>query len=207
MRMNAVNAASDSPLAAAARYDRTTIVLHWVTAVLVVVLWLSAQVIDVFPRGAPRNNMRSVHMLLGVTLGAVLVWRVGWRLLAGARLPAVGHPLLARVASATHIVLYALLVAEVVFGLCNAWVRGDSVFNLFSIPSFAPGDRALAKQINGVHDWVANTILIVAALHAVGGLVHHYVWKDEVLRRMLPRRGTPDPRQRASLDAPVARRP
>jgi cytochrome b561 len=201
-----MNAVSDSPLAAAARYDRTTIVLHWVTAVLVVVLWLSAQVIDVFPRGPARNNMRSVHMLLGVTLGVVLGWRVGWRLLAGVHLPGIGHPLLARVASATHLVLYALLVAAIVFGLCNAWVRGDSVFNLFSIPSFAPGDRALARQINSVHDWVANTILIVAALHAVGGLVHHYVWKDEVLRRMLPSRAEPGRADRASLDSSLARR-
>ena len=171
------------------RYDRRTIVLHWVTAVLVIVLWVSAHFIDSFPRGPARTNMRSVHILLGVILAAVLVSRIVWRRLAGVRLPDVGHPVLARLASSVHFVLYALLVAEVLLGFTNAWVRGESIFGLFSIPSFAPDDRPLRQLINRVHDLVANTILVVAGLHAVAALVHHFFWKDEVLRRMWPSRG------------------
>ena len=37
-----------------ARYDRTSIVLHWTTAALILLLWGIAQVIDLFPRGTPR---------------------------------------------------------------------------------------------------------------------------------------------------------
>ena len=70
--------------------------------------------------------------------------------------------------------------------VCRAW--GDSMFNLFSIPSFAPRDRALRRQINGCHELVANTILVLAGIRALAALAHHYVWKDEVLRRMLPMR-------------------
>ena len=73
----------DSPLNN--RYDRRTIVLHWMTAVLVAMLWLSAQVIDWFPNGPARVNMRSVHVLLGVVLSAVLARRIVWRSLAGTR--------------------------------------------------------------------------------------------------------------------------
>jgi len=168
------------------RYDTPTIVLHWMTAVLVVVLWLSAQVIDWFPQGAPRTNMRSVHIALGVVLAVVLLYRIAWRRLEGARLPRLGHPVLARAAAAVHVALYVLLVIEIALGVTNEWVRGDSIFNLFTIPSFAPGDRALRRQINGYHELVANTILVVAGLHAAAGLVHHYVWNDGVLRRMWP---------------------
>jgi len=170
------------------RYDRRTIVLHWMTAVLVAMLWLSAQVIDWFPNGPARVNMRSVHVLLGVVLSAVLARRIVWRSLAGTRLPSVGDPVLARIATFVHWTLYILLVAQVLLGALNVWVRGDSIFNLFTIPSFAPGDRALRRQINGYHDIVANTILVVAGVHALAALAHHYYWKDEVLRRMWPAR-------------------
>ena len=172
------------------QYDRTTILLHWTTAVLVVLLWLSAQVIDFFPRGPAQVNMRSVHMSLGVLLAAALVYRVMWRNLAGARLPPAGHPSLARIATMVHWILYALLIAEVLLGFLNAWVRGESFFNWFSITSFAPGDRALRRQINGIHEIVANTILVVGGIHAAAGLAHHYLWKDDVLRRMWPARIT-----------------
>jgi cytochrome b561 len=168
------------------RYDRRTIVLHWSTAVLVVVLWLSAQVIDLFPQGPARINMRSVHISLGVLLAGVLVYRIAWRRLAGARLPRVTCPALARFATPIHLLLYALLLIEVTLGCVNVWVRGESIYNLFSIPSFAPGDRALRRQINGYHEFVANTILIVAGLHAIAALAHHYLWRDGVLQRMWP---------------------
>jgi cytochrome b561 len=82
--------------------------------------------------------------------------------------------------------LYLLLVAAVLLGITNVWVRGDSIWNVFTIPSFAPGDRALRRQINGYHQVVANTLLVIAGLHALAALAHHYVWKDRVLRRILP---------------------
>ena len=144
--------------------------------------------IDWFPNGPARVNMRSVHILLGAVLAIVLVRRIVWRGLAGVRLPSVGDPVLARIATVVHLLLYVLLVAQVLLGVANVWVRGDSIFNLFTVPSFAPGDRALRRQINGYHDFVANTILVVAGLHALAALAHHYYWKDEVLRRMWPAR-------------------
>jgi cytochrome b561 len=154
----------------------------------VVVLWTSGQTIDWFARGDPRVFARSAHIALGALLAIVLAYRLTWRLTRGARLPGVGSVALARAATATHWLLYALLVIGVLLGITNAWVRGDNLFNLFTIPSFSPGNKALAKQVNGYHEWAANAILVVAALHAAAGLVHHYVLKDAVLRRMLRRR-------------------
>ena len=61
-------------------YDRRTVVLHWITAALVVALWLLGQTIDWFPKGTPRVFARSTHISLGVALALVLVARVSWRL-------------------------------------------------------------------------------------------------------------------------------
>src|ERR1700675_3640243 len=81
-----VDAVAETP-APEVSYDRRTIQLHWVTAVLVGLLWGIAQVIDLFPKGAPKIAVRSVHIVLGVLLGVVLLMRIVWRSRSGRRLP------------------------------------------------------------------------------------------------------------------------
>lgn len=170
------------------RYDRRTIVLHWLTAVLVVGLWLLGQTIDWFPKGSPRAIARSAHIALGVGLALVLVRRVWWRLAAGVHLPQGGGGALDTMTALTHRLLYGLLLGTVLLGTANAWVRGDTLFMLLKIPAFDPGNTALREFVEGLHSWAATLLLIVAGLHAGAGLLHHVVLKDDVLRRMWPRR-------------------
>jgi cytochrome b561 len=65
-------------------------------------------------------------------------------------------------------------------------VRGDAIFNLFKVPAFDPGNRALVKQVGGWHAIAANTVLIVAGVHAAAALFHHFLLRDATLKRMLP---------------------
>lgn len=169
------------------RYDRRTIFLHWLTAGLIVVLWGSAQVIDFFPSGAPRVSVRSTHIALGVVLGLVLVARIVWRSGGGAKLPPADNGWMGLLATGVHYLLYALVALMILCGLVNAWVRGDSVYGLFKLVSFAPGDRATRQFVGGLHELGANLILAAAGLHAAAALLHHFVLRDGVLRRMLPR--------------------
>lgn len=169
-----------------ARYDSVTIWLHWATAGLIVALWLGAQIIDLFGRGAPEMYLRSLHVTLGVTLACVLAFRVVWRL-TGARGPAVRADLLETAAHLLHYVLYALAGVVVVLGALTVWMQGDTIWNLFTIPAYDPANvRALGREMRGWHGLAANTILILAGLHAAAALGHHYLLRDNVLRRMLP---------------------
>jgi cytochrome b561 len=171
------------------RYDKATILFHWATAVLVFGQWFGAQTIDWFPRGPLRVDARSVHIVVGVLLTALLVARIVWRLSAGRRLPTEGpSPAVAFLAKSVHRLLYLLLLAMVLVGLALTWARGDSLFNLFSIPAFDPGNKALAHRIFDIHNFLGWAILGLAGLHAGAALVHRYVWKDGVLARMSLRR-------------------
>ncbi|MEP6874850.1 MAG: cytochrome b [Burkholderiales bacterium] len=175
--------------AAPLRFDGRTIVLHWVTAALVVALWVLGETIDWFPKGIPRVFARSTHISLGVALALVLVARISWRF--GGRpvyLSPAGSGWLDKIATATHWLLYGLLIATVVLGIANAWVRGDTIFNLFKIQAFDPNNKGLRESVEEWHGLAANTLLAVALFHAAAALVHHFVWKDGVLRRMLPTR-------------------
>ena len=172
----------------AVRYDRATMLFHWATALLVIGNWLGAQVIDWFPRGPLRVDARSVHITVGVLITALLIGRVIWRLTEGRRLPLADKGALNVVAKGTHWALYLLLFAMVGLGLFLTWTRGDSLYNLFKLPSFDPGNKALPDQVQELHATVGYCILALAGVHASAALFHRFVWHDGVLARMLPGR-------------------
>jgi cytochrome b561 len=171
---------------APSRYDRMTIRLHWVTAGLVVLLWVMGQTADFFPRGAIRDTVWSLHVVLGFILGGVLVSRLLWRLGPGRKLPGAVDGFVGLIATLTHYALYILLAAVVILGVANAFVRGMSLFGAWSLPQI--GDPALRRDLTEWHELAANLIMIVAVVHAGAALAHHYFWHDGVLRRMMPAR-------------------
>jgi cytochrome b561 len=166
-------------------YDRTSILLHWATAALVVLLWIIAHLIDDFPRGPARVSVRSVHILLGVILLSLVLVRMAWRVRWGHRLPLASPRPVGYLAKTVHYGLYVLLLAVLSLGIANVWVRGDSFFGLFTVPKLSP-DQDLRHTVEDLHETVANIVLIVAGLHAIAALAHHYFRRDGVLRRMLP---------------------
>lgn len=168
------------------RHDPTTIALHWVTAFLVAVLWVIGQTVDFPPNGPLRVDYRSLHIVLGVALAIVLLLRLAWRLARRETLPPIDEGLLHVIARVTHWMLYVLLILSVGLGITTEWTRGDSIFNLFSIPAYDPGNRSLSRLVLGWHALAANAILIVAGLHAAAALFHHFILRDATLRRMLP---------------------
>ena len=168
----------------ASRYDALTILLHWLIALLVVEQWIGAQTIDLFPKGDLRVDARSVHIVLGASLGVLLVLRLFWRGTFGRQLPGVGNGLIRLLAKIVHWALYLAVSAQVILGLSLAWLRGDSLFGLYTIPSFDPGNKALAESLFVVHASIGWLIVALVLVHALAALVHQGVWRDGVLDRM-----------------------
>lgn len=166
-------------------YDRRTIVLHWTSAILVILMWLAGQTIDFFPKGTPRISARSMHICVGVALALLLAVRIAWRIRGGAKLPAQAG-LDAVAARTVHVLLYLLLAAVVIAGFACVWIRGDTIFNLFTVPAFRPGDTALRHSAVDLHGLLANCLLALAGVHALAALWHQFVRKDQLLRRMWP---------------------
>jgi cytochrome b561 len=168
------------------RHAPTTIALHWLTAVLVALLFVIGKTIDYAPSGPLRIDYRSLHMVFGVTLGVVLIVRLAWRITRGGMLPALDQGPLLAIARATHYLLYLLMLATVGLGVANLWVRGDWIFNVVHVRQLVPGDRALVHQVGDWHALAADAVVIVAGLHSAAALFHHFVLRDTTLRRMLP---------------------
>src|SRR5512138_366904 len=90
----------------AARYDPTTIWLHWITVGAIVVLWVIGQTADLAPRGPIRAGLWSIHVVLGLATGFILLTRAAWRAHFGRILPPADTGLLYALAKATHYTLY-----------------------------------------------------------------------------------------------------
>ncbi len=168
-------------------YNSTTIGLHWVTALMVVILWGGAEVADFVPKGVWRTNGWTLHVALGFALLTVLIWRFVWRFTGRRRLPAAdADPTVHVAAEASHFALYALLFAAVGLGVVDAFARGFSLFDLSSLPEF--GDKEAQPTYAFWHGLAANLLIGLAGLHAVAALAHHYILRDGVLARMAPER-------------------
>jgi cytochrome b561 len=170
------------------RYDSVAIALHWATAVLVFANFALAQTWDWFAKPA-KGLMEDTHMSLGVLLTAVIVARLVWRLIPGHQVSAIGAGWQRLAAKGTHYLLYALLVAEAALGFAFRWgaERPMAFFATGNPPLIGEMARPLRRQLREFHEWIGWAIVIIALLHALAALYHHYVLKDRVLVRMLPR--------------------
>ena len=170
------------------RYDGATMALHWLTAFLVIALFALAQTWPFLERGSDeRHFLQWTHMSLGVTLAAVIVLRAAWRVTGGDHLPPPYGGVLGLAAKLSHWGLYLLLLAQIVLGFLFAWVGGPiDVFGLFHVPVLIDVGRANVRTVAEIHETVAWIIIVLAGLHALAALVHHYGWRDGVLRRMWP---------------------
>jgi cytochrome b561 len=75
------------------------------------------------------------------------------------------------------------------FGIALQFAQGHSLplFGLGEIPSPWFADKAFAYSLKEVHEILANVLVILAVFHMAAALLHHFVFGDHTLRRMLPR--------------------
>lgn len=168
-------------------YDNVAIVLHWATALLVVVQFALAETWDYFARPT-RESLQSLHVSLGVIFTAVIVARIIWRLIPGHQISSLEIGWVRLASKGVHYLLYLLLIAQASTGFLFRWAQGHPVamFGL-AVPSpFAAFDKATRHQLRDLHNEIAWAIVIIAVGHAVAALYHHYGLKDRVLTRMLP---------------------
>jgi cytochrome b561 len=171
-------------------YGAIALSLHWLTAGLVAIAWASGTFDDVLPKGAARAMGLFVHISAGLAILLVLAIRLLWRL--GDPPPPPEPTLfgkwLDRASHLVHYALYTLLIAALAAGIVLQFARGNAlpVFGLFEVSSPWPADRAFSRSVKGVHELIANGLVILAGLHAAAALFHHWLLGDRTLVRMLP---------------------
>jgi cytochrome b561 len=180
----------------ASQWGWVAVTLHWVTVLAIVGLVLVGHWMQDLPNGPDKIRIYALHKSVGLTVLALSLARLAWRLYAGAPI-AVPMPRWQRIAAhASHFGLYALLLAMPLSGWLFNSASGFPLkwFGLVKMPALAAYDPALKQLARGLHENLGWALLGVAAIHAVAALKHHVLDRDATLQRMLPLLRLPPPR-------------
>ena len=173
------------------RYGTLTIALHWLMLALIAAVYACIELRVLWPRGSdPRELIKVWHYMLGLSVLALVLVRLGARL-AGSTPPIVPRPPAWQtgLAHATHALLYLLMIGMPLAGWVLLSAKGEPVpFFGLTLPPLTGVNKALATQVKDVHETVGTVGYWLIGLHAVAGLFHHYVMRDNTLLRMLGRR-------------------
>ncbi len=164
---------------------------HWLVAALVLTTIGIALYMTGLPLSPDKIKVYNLHKSIGVTILALAVLRLLWRLASPAPpLPADMAPWERRAARASHVALYGLLFAQPAIGVLhsNAASFPVVVFGVFALPAVIGPDAELKQVLEVVHRWLGRGFLGLICLHVAAALRHHFVLKDDIMRRMLPGR-------------------
>ncbi len=157
-------------------YTRVQIALHWQVAILIAVQFLMSEGIeeawDAYKEGeaAGTGGGAWLHILVGVAILALVIWRLALRASQGVPPPPAGEsPAQVLVAKATHGLLYALMILMPLSGVA-AWFGGIG-------PAMA------------AHQFGKLALLVLVALHVLGAVYNHFLLKNGLLSRMTRPRG------------------
>ena len=163
--------------------------LHWLVAMTVIALFASGlwmvtlNYYDSWYVLAPHYNVSA-----GIVLAAIMLFRVYWRCYTKPPPPLVTLTPLERFASHwTHIAIYLLIFAILISGylIPTADNRGIEVFNWFTLPSLGALFDNQSDIAGAFHYWLAWGLVGFVGLHVLAALKHHFVDKDNTLKRML----------------------
>lgn len=166
-----------------------SIFLHWLVALTVFGLfalgfWMTG--LDYYH--AWYQQAPFIHKSVGIILVGVLLIRLAWRLYNTNPAALSSHaPWEKKLARIAHLLLYVILFSIMISGylISTSDGRPIEVFNWFEVPAYPLGIEQQEDIAGAVHWYLALTLMTLVLLHAAGALKHHFIDRDETLKRML----------------------
>jgi cytochrome b561 len=186
------------------RYGLVAQTLHWIVAVLFAVSYCSVYYRHWFTeKQTPENWLAlQLHLAAGITVGVFVALRVAWRLTNAQPDEPPGSRLEHFAARSAHFLLYAFMIVMPITGYLGTGVATDSLWGVGDVPSFRNTALFHTVFVNGLGltweqfeapiDFIhknsgAYLVWVLVLVHVAAALYHHWVRRDSVLRRMLPR--------------------
>jgi cytochrome b561 len=181
-------------------YDAVAIFLHWLTAFAIAgQLAMGWSMVVMGPGSYLKFQLYQAHKSVGITILALSVLRLGWRLLhAPPPLPASMPAWEQRLAHFNHFTLYALLLALPLSGWALVSASPLNIptvlFGAVPLPHLPvlgtlPNKSAVEPVLKEVHEAGGWILVALLAGHIAAALRHHFLLRDDVLVRMVPRFG------------------
>jgi cytochrome b561 len=166
--------------------------LHWTVALLVLAQFFLGWIAATMRLSPLKLDLFVWHKSIGIAILALMGVRVIWRLAnRSPDLPSGMPAWERRAAHLGHFLLYVLLIAMPLSG----WIINSAAnipFRIFwqiPLPAIVGPDKAIADLSARVHLLLFVAVSVLLLLHSGAALRHHFVRRDDVLTRMLPRAG------------------
>lgn len=180
--------------AASQRYTRVAVGLHWLIALIVIGNLIGGLTIDILLDSAnpamvtTGRTIMGLHKALGLSVIALTLVRIGWRLAnPPPPLPAHMTPLERRLAGLTHLAFYGLLLALPMTGWALVSTGKApvpvSIFGLFDMP-LLPLSPSLHGTSGEGHELLGWVMVAMLALHILAAVKHQWFDRDNLLARM-----------------------
>lgn len=164
---------------------------HWLLALFIAAQLLLGKIAEEAAVSPRKLDLFVWHKSIGVTILLLVIFRIAWRLTHTTPAPATaGGRWEHWAARASHTLLYMLMIAVPISGW---WVSDTSripfeAFWLIPVPDLLAADRAASQAAELVHGILTKTLLVLIALHIAAALRHHFILRNDTLRRMFPSR-------------------
>jgi len=171
------------------RYGIIAQLVHWLVVALLAAQFPLGMTASSLPISPTRLALLAWHKSIGFLILGVIILRLGWRLYSPPPpLPATVPVLQQYAARVSHGLMYVILLAMPLVGWASSSAANltVSVFGWFVLPNLTAPDKELAQWLISTHVVMAWLLLSIIVLHVTAALWHHFVIRDDVLKRMLP---------------------
>jgi len=169
-------------------YGLVNVFLHWSIALLFILLIILGLSMTNMVDGDDKWFLYSLHKSLGFTVLGLIIVRIVWRILQTT--PTLPNNLKnweVFAAHTTHLGLYALMIILPISGYLDSVAGGyKTQFFGLDVPRLVEKDKVLAEAALIVHVYASYLLYFLLILHVGAALKHHFILRDNVLRRMLP---------------------
>src|SRR3990167_2496566 len=168
------------------RYGVVTIFLHWIMAVLIIGLLILGIYMVTLPISHTKLKLYGWHKEYGLLALGLVALRLIWRL--SNVTPRLSLPLLEKFAARTvHWAFYVFMFAMPLTGWLITSAAGlpASFFGLFVLPNLISPNEESRILLEEIHKWLGYGLIATIVLHTSAALKHHFINKDDILRRML----------------------
>lgn len=179
---------------AVSRYGGIAQLFHWLTALLIVVMYaLGWYMADLEFTDPSKFALYQIHKSIGITIFSLAVFRLVWRLTHTAPgLPETMTRWERLAASGAHWALYGLILIQPLVGVLQSNAANFPIvfWGGIELPALIGPSKTLDEILVDAHHLLGNMLAGLVILHAAAALRHHIMLKDDILRRMLPDKST-----------------
>lgn len=176
-------------------YGWLSITIHWVMAVVLTgMFFVGNYMVDLDYYDTLYHTLPHWHKSVGILIAGVFVFRVAWNFSQNRPGPAnaATSRLSHTAAVLAHLALYGLIATLIISGYLISTAKGADieVFDWFGVPALLGDDAQRGEFAGELHQIFGLVFIGLAAVHALAALYHHFILKDNTLKRMLSSKGS-----------------